>query len=81
MRSKQAGRLEVVMAMDSNAAAVKALFGKAPVELRAVVEGLGLAKYRAVQLGDALYKQRVERLEEVTTLPAEVAGAAGGGGV
>jgi 23S rRNA (adenine2503-C2)-methyltransferase len=41
-------------------------------ELRGVVEGLGLQKYRAVQLGDALYKQRVERLEEVTTLPAEV---------
>jgi 23S rRNA (adenine2503-C2)-methyltransferase len=38
-------------------------------ELRAVVEGLGLKKYRAVQLGDALYKQRVERLEEITTLP------------
>jgi 23S rRNA (adenine2503-C2)-methyltransferase len=41
-------------------------------ELRAVVEGLGLKKYRAVQLGDALYKQRVERLEEITTLPAEM---------
>src|ERR1017187_6114550 len=47
----------------------KALFGMGPEELRAVVEGLGLKKYRAVQLGDALYKQRVERLEEITTLP------------
>jgi 23S rRNA (adenine2503-C2)-methyltransferase len=43
-----------------------------PEELRAVVEGLGLPKYRAVQLGDALYKQRVESLEAVTTLPLEV---------
>jgi 23S rRNA (adenine2503-C2)-methyltransferase len=59
------------MATDSNATA-KTLFGRSPGELRAMVEGLGLAKYRAVQLGDALYKQRVERLEEVTTLPAEV---------
>ena len=50
----------------------KALFGMGPEELRAVVEGLGLKKYRAVQLGDALYKQRVERLEEITTLPVEV---------
>jgi 23S rRNA (adenine2503-C2)-methyltransferase len=50
----------------------KALFGMAPDELRAVVEGLGLPKYRAVQLGDALYKQRVVSLEEVTTLPVEV---------
>ena len=50
----------------------KALFGMTPEELRAVVEELGLSKYRAVQLGDALYKQRVERVEEVTTLPTEV---------
>ena len=50
----------------------KALFGMAPEELRAVVEGLGQAKYRAAQLGDALYKQRAERLEAITTLPAEV---------
>jgi len=50
----------------------KALFGMGAGELRGMVEGLGLPKYRAVQLGDALYKQRVERLEEVTTLPTEV---------
>jgi 23S rRNA (adenine2503-C2)-methyltransferase len=49
-----------------------ALFGRNPGELRALVEGLRLPKFRAVQLGDALYKQRVERLAEVTTLPAEV---------
>ena len=51
---------------------LKALFGLDREELRAVVEGLGLPKFRAVQLGDALYKQRVGRLAEVTTLPAEV---------
>jgi 23S rRNA (adenine2503-C2)-methyltransferase len=50
----------------------KALFGRTPEELRAVVEGLGLPKYRAVQLGDALYKQRVGSLEEITTFPLEV---------
>ncbi|HEX9199697.1 MAG TPA: 23S rRNA (adenine(2503)-C(2))-methyltransferase RlmN [Acidobacteriaceae bacterium] len=43
-----------------------------PEELWAVVEGLGLPKYRAVQVGDALYKQRVAVLEDVTTLPVEV---------
>jgi 23S rRNA (adenine2503-C2)-methyltransferase len=63
---------EVAMATEANAVGAKALFGMAAEELRAVVEGLGLAKYRAAQLGDALYKQRVERLEGVTTLPAEV---------
>src|ERR1035441_94746 len=51
---------------------VKALFGMGPEELRAVVEELGLPKYRAVQLGDALYKQRVNSLEEITTLPVGV---------
>src|SRR5438067_514058 len=48
------------------------LFGLDREQLRAVVERLGLPKFRAVQLGDALYKQRVERLADVTTLPAEV---------
>jgi 23S rRNA (adenine2503-C2)-methyltransferase len=50
----------------------KALFGMSAEELRTMVEGLGLPKYRAVQLGDALYKQRVGVLEEITTLPLEV---------
>jgi len=50
----------------------KALFGRSPEELRAVVEGLGLAKYRAAQLADALYKQRMGTLEQITTLPVEV---------
>jgi 23S rRNA (adenine2503-C2)-methyltransferase len=58
--------------VDAPAAGAKALFGMAVEELRGVVEGLGLPKYRAVQLGDALYKQRVERLEKIMTLPAEV---------
>jgi len=44
----------------------------APEELRAVVEAFGLSKYRAVQLGDALYKRRVGSVEEITTLPIEV---------
>jgi len=65
---------EVAMMTESNAVRAKALFGMAAEELRAVVEGLGLPKYRAVQLADALYKQRVEGLEEITTLPVEVRG-------
>ena len=50
----------------------KALFGMAPEELRAVVESLGQSKYRALQLGDALYKQRVQSLNEITTLPLDL---------
>jgi 23S rRNA (adenine2503-C2)-methyltransferase len=57
---------------EKSSADAKALFARSAEELRAVVEGLGLAKYRAVQLADALYKQRVETLEEITTLPVEV---------
>jgi 23S rRNA (adenine2503-C2)-methyltransferase len=65
---------EIAMGTDLNMSGTsdKALFGMAPDELRAMVEGLGLPKYRAVQLGDALYKQRVESLEDVSTLPVEV---------
>jgi 23S rRNA (adenine2503-C2)-methyltransferase len=50
----------------------RTLFGLDAVQLRGVVEGLGLPKYRAVQLVEALYKQRVETLDGVTTLPVEV---------
>jgi 23S rRNA (adenine2503-C2)-methyltransferase len=50
----------------------KALFGLAADELRGAVESLALPKYRAVQLADALYKQRVRTLNEITTLPIEV---------
>ncbi len=38
-------------------------------ELCAVMEGLGERPFRAVQLGQALYKQRVELIEEISTLP------------
>ena len=48
------------------------LFGMAPDELRTVVERLGLPKYRAAQIADALYKQRVTALAEITTLPTGV---------
>jgi len=48
------------------------LFGLAPDELRDVVEDLGQSKYRAVQLAEALYKQRVQTLDEITTLTVEL---------
>src|ERR1022692_4636570 len=68
------GKLGDTMATDLSmvGTSAKLLFGMSPEELRAVVEGLGLPKYRAVQLGDALYKQRVGTLEEITTLPVGV---------
>ena len=63
-------RIEAGRAGDSSAS--KPLFGRTPEELCAVGVELGLPKYRAVQLADALYKQRVESLDEITTLPEEL---------
>jgi len=48
----------------------RALFGMAAGELRVLMEELGERPFRAVQLGQALYKQRVESIEEISTLPA-----------
>ncbi len=41
----------------------------APAELQAVVAEMGEPRYRTKQLADALYRQRVERLEEASALP------------
>ena len=47
----------------------KALFGMDKAELTSVMAGFGQKAYRAQQVFDALYKQRVAALDEVTTLP------------
>ena len=46
-----------------------ALFGLSLVELTAVMAGLGQKAYRGRQVFDALYKQRVTSLGEMSTLP------------
>jgi len=48
-----------------------ALLGLTLEELRAVVERFGQPSYRARQLFDALYGQRVESAEQISTLPLE----------
>ena len=57
----------------------RALFGMSLAELTELMAGLGQKPYRARQIWDALYKQRVASLDEVTTLPVllreELAGA------
>ncbi len=45
------------------------LLGLTNQELTALVEGLGEPRYRARQLFDALYGQRVAALDEISTLP------------
>ncbi len=58
---------------------MSALFGIGLGELTELMAGLGQKPYRARQVWDALYKQRVGSLDEVTTLPvllrAELAAA------
>jgi 23S rRNA (adenine2503-C2)-methyltransferase len=60
---------------------IRALFGMGMEELTELLAGLGQKPYRARQVWDALYKQRVSSLDEMTTLPLalreELAGRAG----
>jgi 23S rRNA (adenine2503-C2)-methyltransferase len=48
---------------------MRALFGMGLGELTELMEGLGQKPYRARQVWEALYKQRVASVEEMTTLP------------
>ena len=48
-----------------------ALLGMDRAEIAAVVSEAGEPGYRAKQIMDALYRQRVETLEEISTLPQE----------
>jgi 23S rRNA (adenine2503-C2)-methyltransferase len=48
---------------------MRALFGMGLGELTELMAGLGQKPYRARQVWEALYKQRVSSLEDVTTLP------------
>ena len=56
------------------------LFGMSPDELRALVVSLGQKPFRATQLADALYRQRVESVEAITTLSAATRAALAGAG-
>jgi 23S rRNA (adenine2503-C2)-methyltransferase len=51
------------------------LFGKSLAELTELMEGLGQKPYRARQVWEALYKQRVGSVEEMTTLSAVLRGS------
>ena len=49
-----------------------ALFGKSMPELIELTSALGQKPYRARQLWDALYRQRVAEIDSITTFPAEL---------
>jgi 23S rRNA (adenine2503-C2)-methyltransferase len=46
-----------------------ALFGKTLAELQALAAEIGLPKYRAAQMFEAMYRGRVSSIEEMTVLP------------
>lgn len=48
---------------------VKPLFGLSRIELEDLAAAWGESKFRAVQLADALYRQRVTEVAEMSTLP------------
>lgn len=53
----------------AEAPASKALFGMLPDELKALMASLGQKSYRAAQILEALYKQRVGSINDITVLP------------
>src|SRR3984957_10496494 len=55
---------------DEKSAAPKPLFGATLQDLASLMEHLGQPAYRATQLNEALYRQRVASLDQITTLPA-----------
>jgi 23S rRNA (adenine2503-C2)-methyltransferase len=60
---------EIKMINDGIDRTLKPLFGMRLDELTRLMEHLGQPAYRAAQLSEALYRQRVASLHQITTLP------------
>jgi 23S rRNA (adenine2503-C2)-methyltransferase len=58
----------------------KPLFGMSLDELTALMEGLAQKPYRAAQLHEALYRQRITSLDQATTLPQNLRDTLAGDG-
>src|ERR1700755_3270932 len=58
--------------MEGNANQTRALFGCTQPELTEMMQGFGQKPYRARQVWEALYKQRVASAEDMTTLSQEL---------
>ena len=52
-----------------------ALFGMLPEEITHLIGAMGQKRYRATQLVEAIYNQRVTGIDQMTALPAEFRGA------
>ncbi len=60
----------IQLAAEAPAIESRALFGMSPGELERLAVEMGEPPYRAKQLSDALYRQRVQSLEQASALPA-----------
>ena len=58
--------------MEGNANQTRVLFGSSLAELTELMQGFGQKPYRARQVWEALYKQRVASVEDMTTLSQEL---------
>ncbi len=58
-----------------------ALLGLDGAELAALVESMGEQPYRAQQLLEAVYRQRVESIDEISTLPQQLRAKLGEKGI
>ncbi len=70
--SRPSRGIRSVVGIKLNIVAVQALFGLGLEQLTELMAGFGQKPYRARQIFDGLYKQRVESVEEITTLSAEL---------
>lgn len=60
---------ESLAPLSAEAPSPKALFGLLPDELKALMATFGQKGYRAMQIAEALYRQRVTSIDEITVLP------------
>ena len=60
---------------------LRALLGLDLAELTALAEELSQPRYRGQQLFDAIYRQRVESVEQISTLPIDFRRSLGGAGI
>src|ERR1700743_3035165 len=58
--------------MEGNANQTRALFGSNLAELTELMQGFGQKPYRARQVCESLYRQRVASVEDMTTLSQEL---------
>src|ERR1700733_3442282 len=67
------GGKQLIPILDARATpATRGLFGLWNEELSGALEGFGLLRYRVRQLETALYRQKVQAIDEVTTWPKEL---------